>query len=192
MAQFYQMTRGKTHSCQIPVTPPRLPTFNQRDAVFTITSKKKVEPFTIDLARAVSAAEIEEAMETAFSHTMLPDKTPYSVPLKALVTFEQTENSLVLNCTPEKDAVDAEAVRWCQALTRLPHKSLPRSQRPVIKLLQKLPPLPTGNVAHDRGRRAVLDKTLASLWPAIKAGVTESLQARAQQGLNNHQVQIQS
>ena len=147
--------------------------------MFTLNPKKKVEPFTVELAKSLSAAEIEDALGSAYSHTMLPDKSPYSVPLKDLIKLEETDNPLILKFIPQNDAVDAEAVRWCQALTKLPPKSLPRSQRPIIKLLQKLPPLPTGNVSYDRGRRAVLDQTLSSLWPAIQTGVTESLQARA-------------
>lgn len=148
--------------------------------MFTFNSKK-IEDFTIELTRPLSSGEIGAAMEQAFCHTMLPDKSPFSVPLKDLVSIEQTDNPLILKGAPNLDAVDEQAVRWCQALTMLPPKSLPRSQRPVIKLLKKLPPLPTGNAAYDRGRRAVLDQTLSSLWPAIRNGISEEIQAKAKQ-----------
>lgn len=60
------------------------------------------------------------------------------------------------------------AVRCCLALAALPAKSLPRGQRPMIKILQRLTPEPTGNQAIDQGRRLLLDDMIkTSLWGTV-------------------------
>lgn len=145
--------------------------------MFTFKSPK-VESFTVELDKPLSLQDVNRVLENAVCNTVLPDKSPFTVPLAGLLEVEATDNPQVFNFTPNRDAIDAQAVKWCQALTKLPHKSLPRSQRPVIKLLQRLPELPTGNAAHDKGRRAIIDQTLFSLWPTIKNATSESLKMK--------------
>lgn len=145
----------------------------------------KIEPFIVNLPRHLSQAEIDHAVSNAVSRSSIPDRTnpqnlSFVIPLARVFKVEADQQGQPQAlCTPLPEAIDDEAVRWCQALTQLPPKALPRSQRPIIKLLLRLPPKPTGNTAIDKGRRMILDRMLASLWPALAGALTDALLSAA-------------
>ena len=141
----------------------------------------KIEPFTINLPSPMTQGEIDHVLASAVSRSAIPDRSKpqnldFEIPLLGVFRVEPAaDGAPAVICTPDAEVVDDQAVRWCQALTKLPPKALPRSQRPIIKLLLRLPPKPTGNPAIDKGRRMILDRTLGSLWPALAGALTDAM-----------------
>lgn len=144
-------------------------------------ASSKIEPFVVNLPRHLNQVEIDRALSAAVSRSSIPDRTnpqnlSFVIPLSRVFKVEaDSQGQAQAVCTPLPEEIDDEAVRWCQALTQLSPKALPRSQRPIIKLLLRLPPKATGNPAIDKGRRMILDRTLASLWPALAGALTDAL-----------------
>ena len=136
----------------------------------------KVEPFTIEVSAPTTTEDIRQFLAPEFSCAILPDKSEFLIPLlDAFAVHVDPEAPSVLCFEPNREGIDSHAVRWCQALTLLPPKSLPRSQRPIIKLLKRLPENPTGIPTVDSGRRRILDQTIKSLWPAMLTALSASL-----------------
>lgn len=136
---------------------------------FTFKAPGKPEAFWVGLPHAVSVEQIQTHMSQAVAQSVLPDKSPFQLPMVNLFSFEvESKNDQPgFKVSPNETALEEQAVRWCQALAALPPKSLPRSQRPIVKLLQRLPENPTGNPAIDQGRHLVLANTVKSLWPSL-------------------------
>jgi hypothetical protein len=149
----------------------------------------KVEPFWLELPVLLTEQQIGGALKGVSSEAKLPDGTDFSFPVAKLFSIvpAQQDGKLGVQATPDGDALHAAAVLWCQKLTTLPYKSLPRSQRPIINLLKRLPPEPTGNPAIDRGRKMVLDNTVKSLWVPITSAISAYLRAAAQNAANQPQ-----
>lgn len=141
----------------------------------------KIEPFSLDLDRPLSKEEIHAALDAAVCCAFLPSKDkdsakPFDIPLSGLFRVEPDQAGLAkVQCEPDQDAIDDQAVLWCVAMTKLPPKSLPRTQRPIINILKRLPTKPTGNPSFDKGRRIILDRTNLSLWPAIVDSLSATL-----------------
>ena len=155
---------------QFVVGMVRIPVSIKRPPVISLhkPSKLKVEAFTIEVAHPLSQDQLTQRLTSAESVSRLPDGTDFAVSLVGLFDIAPTsENRLLINCVPVSDSIDHQAFRWCDRLAKMPPKTLPRSQRPLSKLLKRLPEFPTGNVAFDRARRVILDKALLFLWPAI-------------------------
>lgn len=144
---------------------------------FNFNAPKKPEAFWVGMRRSVSESEIRTHLQDAVAQSVLPDKSAFQLPLKDLFSFEPEERDgqKGLKVSPNEANLEEQAVRWCQALSALPPKSLPRSQRPIVKLLQRLPEKPTGNPAIDQGRHLVLANTVKSLWPSLTQAVEVEL-----------------
>lgn len=132
------------------------------------SASKKIEAFELQVADVGALAKAKRMIEGSSAQTVFPDKTPFSIPLAQVVEVSESDKPLVLVITPKLDGLDAQATRWCEGLGKLPPKSLPRSQRPILKILPKVfSPDAVGPMA-ERGRRMILNEALKSIWPAVR------------------------
>lgn len=156
---------------------------NMSDAVALPTLGPKVQPFWSPLPAALTEQEISSILSRSVAHARLPDGTDFKIPLAGLftVTPARQKDQEGVDASPNTEALHKIAYAWCQKLTTLPPKSLPRSQRPVIKLLQRLPEEPTGNPAFDKGRTMILDGTVKGFWVSVTTTMVSYLIAQANQ-----------
>lgn len=145
--------------------------------------KAKIEAFEVDLPRPLSQEEIDGALSAASCTIVLPNRdkdaaTQLEVPLAGIFKVSPaSESNPKALCVPDPEAMDAQSLRWCAAMTKIPPKSLPRAHRPMINILKRVPETPTGNPSLDKGRRLILDKYNLYLWPAVTQGLHDALMA---------------
>lgn len=144
-----------------------------------VDETKGLEGSELALERAFSQDEAAAVLASCTSVARLPDGTDFAVNLSECVSVTAGEDGKTVRIAPVAAGMEKVSVRWCQALAAIPHKKLPRSQRPIVKLLQRLPEEPTGVPSIDRGRTAILQGTSRSLWPAMRASLQNALLAAA-------------
>lgn len=111
--------------------------------------------------------ELEKVLSSARLSPLLPNGLNLELDISKsfLVRPHHQKGSGGAVLSPIEVELHRVAVKWCLALAALPAKSLPRGQRHMIKILQRLTPEPTGNQAVDQGRRLLLDNMIkTSLW----------------------------
>lgn len=143
------------------------------------TLDTKPDTFWASTPRLLTAAEIAGILSSALAGATLPGGASKSLPLTGLfqVQASHQKGRDGVEVAPDREALHRLAVSWCQTLASLPPKSLPRSQRPMIKILQRLTPEPTGNQALDRGRAMLLDGVVKTLWVPITSALVSALQS---------------
>lgn len=130
---------------------------------------------------SLTVSQAQDLIATAVINAKLPNDKMKELPLAGLFTVSplEQEGRPGLVFSPNRDRFRAVATSWCQSLAALPPKSLPRSQRPMIGILKRLTPEPTGNVAVDRGREMLLDGVIAkSLWASLSSSLVHLLKQK--------------
>jgi hypothetical protein len=142
------------------------------DAEAPPPESKGLESFDVQLQAPTSQQQAEHILAGCQSVARLPDGKEFLINLSEVVSVQALPGKV--HVSPSLPALEKLAVRWCQALAAIPYKQLPRSQRPIVKLLQRLPAEPTGIFSVDRGRSLILDRTARALWPAMRASVEKT------------------
>jgi len=134
---------------------------------------------TLTLSAPLNAAQAAEQVRSSLTPPLVmtfPVKPGNDVPqfpidLNALIDIRvEGENRLVLDT--KADVFDHIAYRWNKALSELPAKAVPRSQRLALSILgKKLTEEPTGQRMHDYARRRILDETQKGIGPTIALDV---------------------
>lgn len=129
--------------------------------------KGKGEAFADFMTRDLTTKEIKGWFRTGSRQETTPASTETDI-----------EHPEWLELVPDLNEIHAMAYLWCNELSKIPPKNLPRSERPAIGLLQRLPEHPTGNPDHDRARAMVLDSTAKKFWNVITQSTAQAIAAQ--------------